>query len=72
MKLTPHPPCSLDRVPSDYYLFSSICDFLRGRQFKTFENVRLESKHLSIQNKRYLKRLDELTKRWLKTKITVV
>jgi histone-lysine N-methyltransferase SETMAR len=31
--LLPHPPFSPDLVPSDYYLFCSMAQFLRGKNF---------------------------------------
>jgi len=41
IELLPHPPYSPDLTPSDYCLFSSMAHFIRGRQFKDVENVKI-------------------------------
>ena len=41
IELLPHPPYSPDLAPSDYYLFRSMAHFIRGRQFKDIEDVKI-------------------------------
>ena len=35
-----HPPYSLDLAPSDYHLFFSLQNFLRGKNFKNKEDIK--------------------------------
>ena len=39
IELLPHPAYSPDLAPSNYHLFRSMADFLRGRNFENFEAV---------------------------------
>ena len=41
IELLPHPIYSPDLEPSDYYLFRYMVHFLRGRQFKDVEDVKI-------------------------------
>jgi len=41
IKPLPHLPYSPDLAPSDYYLFVYMAHFLRGRQFKDVEDVKI-------------------------------
>jgi hypothetical protein len=38
-KILPHPPCSSDLTPSDFYLFLKLKTKLRGRRFGSNEGV---------------------------------
>jgi hypothetical protein len=37
----PHPDYSLDLAPSDFHLFRAMAHFMRGRSFKTIEDVKM-------------------------------
>jgi hypothetical protein len=39
IKLLPHPAFSPDHDPSDYYLFSYMAQFLRGKNFRSVADV---------------------------------
>jgi hypothetical protein len=39
IELLPHPAFSPDLEPSDYYLFRSLAQFLRGKKFQTVADV---------------------------------
>jgi histone-lysine N-methyltransferase SETMAR len=39
IELLPHPAFSPDLEPSDYYLFRSMAQFLRGKTFQSLANV---------------------------------
>jgi histone-lysine N-methyltransferase SETMAR len=39
VELLPHPACSPDLKPSDYHLFRSIAQFLRGKKFQSLADV---------------------------------
>ncbi len=41
-KLLPHPPYSPDLAPSDYHLFRSLSNYLRGKNFKNEEVLKIE------------------------------
>jgi hypothetical protein len=36
-KVLPHPPCSRDLAPPDYYLFQPLQDHMRGQQYQNDE-----------------------------------
>ena len=50
IELLPYRPYSPDQAPSDYYLFWSMAHFLRGRQFKNVEDVKIRD-HAFIDSK---------------------
>lgn len=62
-----HPPYSPDIAPSDYYLFLSLKDFLRGKQFNNQGDLEdeLEDYFHSRQPDFYKRGLEKLPKRWL-------
>jgi len=37
--VVPHPPCSPDLAPADYFLFPKIKTTLKGRRFQTIEEI---------------------------------
>ena len=39
-EILPHPPYSPDLAPSDYHLFGSVKEQLRGQRFETLEDIR--------------------------------
>jgi histone-lysine N-methyltransferase SETMAR len=42
IELLPHPTFSPDLAPSDYYLFRSVAQFLRGKKFQSVADVEIE------------------------------
>ncbi|KOX79111.1 Histone-lysine N-methyltransferase SETMAR, partial [Melipona quadrifasciata] len=44
----PHPPYSPDLAPSDYYLFLSLKNSLRGKSFKSISEIKT---HLDVLSK---------------------
>jgi hypothetical protein len=38
--IVPHPPCSPDLAPSDFWLFPTLKMGLRGRRFSTVEDIK--------------------------------
>ena len=42
-ELVPHPPCSLDLAPSDYWLFADLKKILQGKRFGSNEGVIAET-----------------------------
>jgi [histone H3]-lysine36 N-dimethyltransferase SETMAR len=69
IEILPHPPYSPDLAPSDYYLFRSMAHFLRGRQFKDVEDVKIGVQaFIDSKPKGWFRQgLDELAKRWVQT-----
>jgi len=67
IELLPHPPCSVDLAPSDYYLFRSMAHFLRGRYFKDVRGVRIGVQAFidSKPKEWFCQGLDEFAKRWV-------
>jgi len=43
MTVVPHPPCSPDLAPSDFFLFPKLKMKLKGRRFQTLEGIQAES-----------------------------
>jgi hypothetical protein len=41
IELLPHPALSPDLESSDYYLFHSMAQFLRGKKFQSVEDVKV-------------------------------
>jgi histone-lysine N-methyltransferase SETMAR len=46
IELLPHPAFSPDLVPSDYYLFRSVAQFLRGKIFQFVADVKVAVEEL--------------------------
>jgi len=67
--LQPHPAYSPDLAPSDYYLFRSMAHFFCGRNFSNVKDVEIAClEFFSSRSKGwYLKGIQELSERWLKT-----
>jgi len=65
----PHPAYSPDLAPSDYYLFRSMAHFLCGRSFSNVKDAEITClEFFSSKSKDwYLKGIQELSERWLKT-----
>lgn len=68
VEVLPHPPYSPDVAPSDYGLFRSMQHFLRGRRFKSFEDVEEACKEFFKSKPRewYFKQIRMLADRWQK------
>lgn len=67
--LLPHPAYSPDLAPSDYYLFRSMANFLRGRCFCNDDEVRIGCQEFfdSKDPSWYRKGIEMLAERWLQT-----
>ncbi|CAO4372757.1 unnamed protein product [Caenorhabditis nigoni] len=63
----PHPPYSPDIAPSDYHLFRPLKQFLREKQFKTFDELKMEvSDFFDSRTPEFWKSgIEELPNRWL-------
>ena len=61
--ILPHPPYSLDMVPSDFYLFPKLKFHLRGTQYGSNEAV---NECLVDQEKAYFEGIRKLKQRWAK------
>lgn len=61
-----HPPYSPDLAPSDYYLFRSLSNYLRGKKFSNIDEVKvhLEEFFYSKPSKFYATGLLNLADRW--------
>lgn len=65
-EVLPHPPYSPDIAPSDYHLFRSLQDFLDGKRFTDYDNVKkgvsefFDSKSTDF----YRAGIEQLPKRW--------
>ena len=68
IEVFPHPPYSPGLAPSDYHLFRSMAQFLRGRQFETIEDVeRGWQEFFSSKSPGwYLRGIEGLAQRWIK------
>jgi histone-lysine N-methyltransferase SETMAR len=54
IELLPHPAFSPDLEPSDYYLFRSMAQFLRGKKFRSVADVEVAGEEIfSSKNKRW-------------------
>ena len=73
-ELLPHPPYSPDLAPSDYYIFRPMAHFLRGRQFKNVEDVKIGVQaFIDSKPKEWFRQgLDELAKRWFIFQILIL
>ena len=72
-ELLPHPPYSPDLAPSDYHLFRSLSNYLRGKNFKNEEVLKIELQKFfdSKPQEFYAKGIHDLPRRWaevIKTK----
>ena len=63
-----HPPYSPDLAPSDYHLFRSLQHNLRGKQFRTVEEIRenISAFFASKPTGFYVKGIARLQERWEK------
>jgi [histone H3]-lysine36 N-dimethyltransferase SETMAR len=73
LELLPHPPYSPDLAPSDYHLFRSLSNYLRGKKFKNEEVLKIELQKFfdSMPQEFYAKGIHDLPRRWaevIKTK----
>ena len=68
IELLPHSAYSSDHAPSDYYIFWSIAQFLRGRNFENFEAVEVGLTKFFASKIRdwYRRGIINRTERWLK------
>jgi histone-lysine N-methyltransferase SETMAR len=48
-ELLPHPAFSPDLAPSDYYLFHSMAQFLRGKKFQSVADLEVEFEEFCFQ-----------------------
>lgn len=61
-----HPPYSPDIAPSDYYLFRSLEHFLRGKSYKSLEDMKLDLSKYFVEKevKFYSDGIHSLENRW--------
>jgi histone-lysine N-methyltransferase SETMAR len=50
IELLPHPAFSPDLAPSDYYLFRSMAQFLRGKKFQSVADVQVAVEEFLLPN----------------------
>ena len=69
IELLPHPVYSPDLAPSDYHLFRSMAQFLRGRNFENFEAVEVGLTEFFASKiiDWHRRGITNLAERWLKT-----
>ena len=72
-ELLPNPPYSPDLAPSDYHLFRSLSNYLRGKNFENEEVLKIELQKFfgSKPQEFYAKGIHDLPRRWaevIKTK----
>jgi histone-lysine N-methyltransferase SETMAR len=69
LELLPHPAFSPDLAPSDYYLFHSMAQFLRGKKFQSVADVEVavEEFFASKDKERFYQAFKELAEKWAKT-----
>ena len=67
-QLVPHPPCSPDLAPSDYYLFPNMKKWLAGRRFYSNEEVIAETNayFAELCQSSYSEGINKLEQRWTK------
>lgn len=65
-EILPHPPYSPDISPTDYHLFLSLDNHIRGKQFKNREEVKLEVDNFFASKDKdfYKKGIYKLLSRW--------
>ena len=63
-----HPPYSPDLAPSDYHLFRSLQHFLRGKEFRTMDEIKenISRYFASKPPGFYVKGISRLQERWEK------
>jgi hypothetical protein len=69
IELIPHPAFNPDLAPSDYYLFPSMAQFLRGKMFQSVADVEVAVEEILLpkiksNSTRHSKKLAE---KWVKT-----
>jgi histone-lysine N-methyltransferase SETMAR len=69
IELLPHPNFSPDLEPSDYYLFRSMAQFLRGKKFQSVADVEVAvEEFFASKDKEWLyQAFKELAEKWVKT-----
>jgi histone-lysine N-methyltransferase SETMAR len=69
IELLLHPTFSPDLAPSDYYLFRSMAQFLRGKKFKSLADleVAVEEFFASEDKEWFYQAFMELAEKWAKT-----
>jgi histone-lysine N-methyltransferase SETMAR len=69
IELLPHPAFSPDLEPSDYYLFRSMAQFLRGKKFQSVADVEVavEKFFASKDKEGFYQAFKELAEKWVKT-----
>lgn len=62
----PHPPYSPDLAPSDYHLFRSLKQYLRGKKFKSYSDLKtdIENFFLSQPPHFWANAIESLPQRW--------
>jgi histone-lysine N-methyltransferase SETMAR len=68
IELLPHPTFSPDLEPSDYYLFRSMAQFLRGKKFLSVADVEAAvEEFFASKNKEWFHQaFKELVEKWVK------
>jgi histone-lysine N-methyltransferase SETMAR len=69
IELLPHPAFSPDLEPSDYYLFRSMAQFLRGKKFQSVADMEVAvEEFFPSKDKEWLyQAYKELAEKWVKT-----
>ena len=64
--ILPHPPYSLDLVPSDYYLFSAMKSAIRGKNYNNVADIQLDINNCieSKDTKFFYDAFAKLPRRW--------
>ena len=64
--MLPHPPCSPDLVPSEYWLFADLKKMLQGKRFGSNKKMIAETETYfeSKDESFYKKGIEKLEKRW--------
>jgi histone-lysine N-methyltransferase SETMAR len=69
IELLPHPAFSPDLEPSDYCLFRSITQFLRGKKFQSVADVEVAVEELFVSKDKewFYQAFKKLAEKWVKT-----
>jgi histone-lysine N-methyltransferase SETMAR len=69
IELLPHPALSPDLAPSDYHLFRSMAQFLRGKKFQSVADVEVAAEECfaSKDKEWFYQAFKELAEKWVKT-----